>query len=153
MNFWGWPMKNILVRIWGKPEVLANFSADFGRFRPIYPQLKFQKYPFFGHFGEFSGLFFSKINFGPISPTKHLKWFFSASLAPKDDIYIFLNKFRQTKKNNFSSYSVDFRGFDLPWHQENHWCFKTDNPLLGFCKLKNGMIKKNWGPTCLIFFA
>ena len=135
MNFWGWAMKKILVRIWGKPEVLANFSADFGRFRPIYPQLKFQKYPFFGHFGEFSGLFFSKINFGPISPTKHLKCFFSASLAPKDDIYIFLNKFRQTKKKIFSrlfrGYSVDFRGFDLPCLYD-FWIRKTQNYL--WCK-------------------
>ena len=132
MNFWGWAMKNILVRIWIKPEVLANFPANFGQFRPIYPQLKFQKYPFFGHFGEFSGLFFSKINFGPISPTKHLKWFFSASLAPKDDIYIFLNKFRQTKKNFFSrlfsGYSVNFAGFDLPWQD-----FRTNIIIRKYC--------------------
>ena len=43
----------------------------------------------------------SKIEFGPKSTTNDKKWFFGASLGPKDDPYLILDQFRQTKKKNF----------------------------------------------------
>ena len=43
-------------------------------------------------------LFLSKIEFGPKSTTNDKKWFFGASLGPKDDSYLILDQFRQTKR-------------------------------------------------------
>ena len=43
---------------------------------------------FLAIFEHFSELFFSKISFGPKSLRNEQKWFFGASLGPKDDPYM-----------------------------------------------------------------
>ena len=52
---------------------------------------------FLAIFGHFLELFFSKISFGPKSLRNEQKWFFGASLGPKDDPYMILDQFGQTK--------------------------------------------------------
>ncbi len=73
-------------------------SAHFAAANQI---LKFQKYSFFGILEQIWRLFFFKVNFGIQSLGNDWKWFFGASLGPKDDPYVILDEFRQSKNLRF----------------------------------------------------
>ena len=56
---------------------------------------------FFGILDQIWELFSSKFSFGLKSLRNDLKWFFGASLGPKDDPYLILDEFRQSKNLRF----------------------------------------------------
>ena len=51
-------MKNILARIWGRPDLVGYFSADYRPFSAENPQFKLKKNGNFGYFLENFGTFF-----------------------------------------------------------------------------------------------
>ena len=106
MNFCPIGIKKILARILGRADLPATYRPISGRFRPQTHNRNLKNMAFFGIFGKFWQLFFSKIFFAPKSPQNHFKLFLGASLGLKDDSYIILNLFWQIKSLIFSTFFV-----------------------------------------------
>ena len=73
--------------------LLATFWPIIGQYQPKTHNWNFENMAFLSILRHFQGLFFSKSNFGPKWPKNDSKWFFRASLGPKDDLDWFLIKF------------------------------------------------------------
>ena len=99
VNFCPFEIKKILARLWDQSDLPATYRPNSGRFRPQIKIWNLKNMGFFAIFWEnFDTFFFSKIEFGPKSTTNDKKWFVGACLGPKDDPYLILDQFRQTKK-------------------------------------------------------
>ena len=86
-------IKNCGGTLGAERTLSATFRPIIGQYRPETHNRIFKNMAFLSILGYFQELFFSKSGFDPKLPKNDLKWFFGASLDPKDDLHSFFDDF------------------------------------------------------------